>query len=103
MPRQSIGERPMTGAERQMRYRAAGVARVPVIRMHQPADHRNRARRWHDTVAALTELQAQYVPWLEALPESLRDSCTADALRAICDLGLDELQATDPPPGFGRD
>jgi hypothetical protein len=28
---------------------------------------------------------------------------TAEALRAICDLDLSELQAIDPPKGFGRD
>jgi len=28
---------------------------------------------------------------------------TAEALRAICDLDLTELQAIVPPRGFGRD
>jgi hypothetical protein len=103
MPRKSIGERPMTDAERQERYRAARAVGVPVIRIRRPADHRSRARRWNDAVAALAELQAQYAAWLDALPESLRDSATADALHAICDRDLGELQAIDPPRGFGRD
>ena len=51
----------------------------------------------------LVALQAQYVAWLETLPASLHDGATADALHAICDLDLSELQAIEPPKGFGRD
>ena len=100
MPRKLIGERPMTDAERQARHRAAGA---PVIRTRRPTDHRSRARRCHDAVAQLTELQAQYAVWLETLPANLQDGDTADALRAICELDLAELQAVEPPRGFGRD
>ncbi len=103
MPRKPIGERPMTDAERQARHRAARTAGALVIRTRRPADHRARARRWHDAVAELTELQAQYATWLEALPDSLQDGATADALRAVCDLDLTDLQAIDLPRGFGRD
>jgi len=35
--------------------------------------------------------------------DSLQDAATADALRAVCDLELTDLQAIDPPRGFGRD
>jgi hypothetical protein len=101
MPRKSVGETAMTGAERQARYRAARAA--PVIRMHRPADHRSRAQRWNDNVAGLVQAQAEYAAWLESLPDSLQQSVTADALRAICDLDLTELQAIIPPRGFGRD
>jgi hypothetical protein len=103
MPRKSIGERPMTDAERQARRRAARAAGASVVRTRRPADRRSRARRWHDAVAELAELQAQYVAWLDALPDSQQDGATADALRAICDLDLVELQAIEPPRGFGRD
>jgi len=103
MPRKSIGATAMTDAERQARYRAAHAAGAPVIRTRRPADHRSRARRWRDTVAVLTELQAQYVAWRDALPANLQDGALADALQAICDLDLTELQAIDPPRGFGRD
>ncbi len=103
MPRKSIGATAMTDAERQARYRAAHAAGAPVIRTRRPADHRSRARRWHDTVAELTELQAKYVAWRDALPANLQDSALADALQAICDLDLTELQAIEPPRGFGRD
>ena len=103
MPRRSIGERAMTDAERQARCRAARTAGLPVVRTRRPADHRSRARRWRDAVAELLDLQSQYVAWLEALPSNLQDSAIAEALQVICDLDLAELQAVDPPRGFGRD
>jgi uncharacterized membrane protein len=103
MPRQTIGDRPMTDAERQARYRAARAAGKPVLRIRRPADHRSRARRWTDHVTGLVEAQAEYAAWLESLPDNLRDSPLAEALQAICDLDLSELQAIIPPRGFGRD
>ena len=103
MPRQPIGEKAMTNAERQARYRAARAADAPMIRSHRPADRRSRVKRWHDAVAQLTELQQQYGDWLEALPANLQESLLADALQAICDLDLSDLQAVEPPRGFGRD
>jgi hypothetical protein len=103
MPRQPIGDRPMTDAERQARYRAARAAGAPTVRMRRPADHRSRARRWKEAVAELLQLQAQYAAWLEALPDNLRDSATAEALQAICDLDLTELVTIEAPRGFGRD
>ena len=51
MPAKALGERAMTDAERQARYRAARATGTPVIRTRHPADHRSRARRWDDTVA----------------------------------------------------
>ena len=103
MPRKSIGERPMTAAERQARCRAARAAGAPVVRTRRPADHRSRARRWNDNVTGLVDAQAEYAAWLDSLPDSLQDSATAEALRAICELDLTELQAIVPPRGFGRD
>ena len=103
MPRNPDGDRPMTDAERQARYRAARAAGKPVARTRRPIDHRSRARRWHDAVAILLELQAQYAAWLDALPDNQRDSALAEALQAMSDLDLDELQAIVPPRGFGRD
>jgi len=103
MPRKSIGETAMTDAERQARYRAAHTAGKPAIRIRRPADHRSRARRWCDAVAELADLQTQYATWLDALPRNLRESTTADALQAICDVDLTDLQAIEPPRGFGRD
>ena len=103
MPRKPIGDRPMTDAERQARRRTAQAAGKPASRIRSPTDRRSRVQRWRDAVAELTTVQAQCVAWLEALPTSLHDSTTAEALREICDLDLSELQATEPPRGFGRD
>jgi hypothetical protein len=110
MPAKAVGERAMTDAERQARYRAARAtehakegAGAPVIRTRRPADHRSRVRRWDDAVGELTKLQAEYDAWLQNLPENLQDTATAEALRAISELDLSELQAIVPPRGFGRD
>jgi hypothetical protein len=102
MPRPPLGEKPMTNAERQARHRASATVR-PVIRYRRATDHRSRAQRWRDSVAVLIGLQAEYRTWLEALPDNLQDSATAQALQAIDELDLDELQAIKPPTGFGRD
>jgi hypothetical protein len=93
----------MTGAERQARYRATHAAGAPVVRIHRPADRRSRIQRWNDTIAALTELQVEYGAWLDALPDNQQESATVEALRAIVELDLSELQAIEPPRGFGRD
>ena len=103
MPRKSLGETAMTDAERQARYRAARAAGKPVIRVRRALDHRGRARRWTDHVTGLVEAQIEFAAWLDSLPENLRDSVLAEALQAICDLDLTELQAIIPPRGFGRD
>lgn len=118
MPRPPTGETTMTGAERQARYRAARAAGAPVVRTRRPAeradrlslhrsasrpDRRSRIQRWNDTIAAAVELQAEYGGWLDALPDNQQDSALADALRAIVELDLTELQAVEPPRGSGRD
>ena len=77
--------------------------RAPIVRTRHQADHRGRARRWTDHVTGLVEEQVEFMAWLDSLPEKLQDSATADALRAICELDLSELQAIVPPRGFGRD
>jgi hypothetical protein len=102
MPRKSIGERPTTDGERQARCRAARVSGILAVRIRRPLDHRSRAKRWCDAVSELTTLQRHYAAWLEVVPENLQDSATAEALHAICDLDLTELQAIVPPRGFGR-
>ena len=66
-------------------------------------DRRSRPQRWHDAVAALLGLQAEYATWLDALPDSLRDSATAQALQDIVDLDLAPLADIQPPRGYGRD
>jgi len=94
----------MTHAERQARYRAAHAAEAPVtkVRYRKPVDRRARPQRWRDAVADLLEMQAEYQAWLDALPEGMAESPTADALRTICELDVAALEV-DPPRGFGRD
>ncbi len=103
MPRPSIGETAKTGGERQARYRTRHANGAPVIRIRRPIDRRSRIRRWNDAIAAAVELQAEYAEWLDALPDNQQDSTLAEALRAIVELDLSELQAIEPPRGFGRD
>src|SRR6516165_7923107 len=98
MPRRPLSDSPMTNAERQARHRAARAAALPVIHYRRAADRRSRAQRWHEAVAVLLALQAEYRTWLQVLPESLHEGATAQALQAIDDLDLDELQAIEPPP-----
>ena len=99
------GEHALSNAERQARYRARHQAEqpTPVVRYRRPADRRARPQRWRTAVAELVALQAEYANWYEALPESLRDSATADALHEIAELDLDALAAIVPPRGYGRD
>jgi hypothetical protein len=103
MPRTPLGDRPMTNAERQARHRAARTAAIPVIRYRRATDRRSRVQRWRDAAAELLALQAEYGAWLDALPETLLDGATGEALQAIVDLDLDELVAIEPPRGYGRD
>lgn len=102
--REPEGETPLSNAERQARYRARHKeAPSVVVRPRRPIDRRPRPRRWHDAVAELLTLQAAYTAWLEALPESLQGTATAEALQAIADLDLDALAGIEPPRGYGRD
>ena len=103
--RQPEGDHALSDAERQARYRARRQAEhTPSrVRYRRPADRRARPQRWHDAVAELLALQAEYAAWCDALPNSLRDSATAEALQAILELDLDVLADIEPPRGFGRD
>lgn len=103
MPRPTIAGRAMTNAERQARFRVAHAIAAVVVPHRPTTDRRSRARRWHDAVAEITALQAEYADWLEALPDNLANSATADALMAISEIDLTELHAITPPKGFGRD
>ena len=97
------GNKAMMAAERQARFRATHANRVPRIRYRRPADRRSRAQKWHAAVAELIALQDDYRTWLNALPQNLEANATAEALRAICDLDLSDLESVEPPRGFGRD
>jgi hypothetical protein len=103
--RQPEGEHALSDAERQARYRARRQAEQPppLVRYRRPADRRARPQRWHNAVAELLALQAEYAAWYDALPDSLRDSSTAEALQAIAELDLEALAEIVPPRGYGRD
>jgi hypothetical protein len=98
-----IGERALTGAERQARHRARQAEGAPVVRFRKPKDRRSRVQRWRDAVGELLLIQADCQQWLDGLSETLAHSATADALRAICDLDLSDLEVIEPPRGYGRD
>ena len=54
-------------------------------------------------MAALVNLQDEYRAWLDNLPASLVGSRLAEKLQAIAEIDLEELQAIEPPRGYGRD
>lgn len=99
------GEHALSNAERQTRYRAHRQAEQPspVVRYRRPMDRRARPQRWREAVAELLTLQTEYAEWYDALPESLRDSATAEALQAVVELDLQPLAEIVPPRGYGRD
>ena len=102
MPRPRIGALPMTPAQRQVRRRTRLRADCPLppTRQRRP---RPRPHRWAAAVATLIALQDEYCSWLDNLPASLEGSRLAEKLQAITELDLEELQAIDPPRGYGRD
>jgi hypothetical protein len=107
MGRRPQGEAALTGAERQARYRlrlglAPDQAPGQVV-PHRLPRARPLLRRWHDAVAGLVSLQAEYARWLDALPEATHDNATGEALQAMVDLDLEDIIAIQPPRGFGRD
>jgi len=103
--RKPDGETPLSNAERQARYRSRHRVGHPAAaaHSHRPADRRARPQRWRDAVTELLTLQAAYAAWLDALPDTLQGTATADALQAIVDIDLDTLAAIEPPRGYGRD
>jgi hypothetical protein len=103
--RKPQADQALSNAPRQARYRArrAAAKPLPAIPFRRPIRPPSRPQRWHAAVAELIALQAEFAAWYDALPESLQSSPTAEALRAIVDLDLDELTVIDPPRGYGRD
>jgi hypothetical protein len=103
--REPEGAAPLSKAARQARYRARHKQTQPsvTVRTRHSVDRRSRIQRWHDAVAELVDIQAGCAAWLDAMPESLRGTATAEALQTISDLDLDMLTAIEPPRGYGRD
>ena len=95
----------LSNAERQARFRARRQTPQPPLtikRSPAPA-RRSRSKRWNDALAEMFAVQAECAAWFDALPESLRDSTTAEALQEMIDLDLDAIAAVQPPRGYGRD
>jgi hypothetical protein len=107
MPRGRMpeGSAALSNAERQARHRAKmPVLHSPLaIKRPQAAARRSRSKRWNDALAEMIAVQAECAAWFDALPESLRDSATAEALQEMIDLDLDAIAAVQPPRGYGRD
>jgi hypothetical protein len=102
--RQPEGEAALSNAERQARYRARRVAPQPPVVLQRPAaGRRSRPQRWNEALAELLAVQAECAAWYEALPDSLRDSATAEALQEMIELDLEAIAAVQPPLGYGRD
>ena len=93
----------LSNAERQRRFRERRKEQQPRIHYRRPQDRRSRPQRWRDAVQTLVDLQAAYQDWLENLPEGLQGSAVAEKLEAICEYDFGDLEALEPPKGFGRD
>ena len=77
--REPEGEIALTNAERQARYRARRLVEQPpvIVRQSRPS-RQSRGKRWDNALAVMMTVQAECAAWFEALPESLRDSATAE-------------------------
>ena len=93
----------LSNAERQRRFRERRNAEQPRIHYRRPKDRRSRPQRWHQAVQTLLDLQAEYQGWLDALPGNLQGSEVHTRLEAICGYDFGDLEALEPPRGFGRD
>ena len=103
MPRHRIGPIPLSPAERQARCRTKLRRQIPGPPATPSRRISPRPKRWAAAVAALVNLQEEYRAWLDNLPPNLESSPLADKLQAIAELDLEELQAIEPPRGYGRD
>jgi hypothetical protein len=102
--REPEGSTALTNAERQARYRARRSVPQPPVTIRQPQpSRRSRTKRWNDALAEMIAVQAECAAWFDALPISLRDNATAEALQEMIDLDLDAIAAIQPPLGYGRD
>jgi hypothetical protein len=102
--REPEGETALSNAERQARYRARRLAeQFPAVIEERRPPRQSRQKRWDDALAVMLAVRAECAAWFEALPESLCDSATAEALQEMIYLDLDSIAAVRPPLGYGRD
>ena len=100
------GQRALSAAERQARYRARHTGAV-VIRYRRPTDRRSRAQCWHDAVAELIALQGEYAQWFAALPEATRDGAVMPSRPSLISTSMRSPQssrraASDVISGYWR-
>ena len=93
----------LSNAERQRRFRERRKEQQPRIHYRRPQDRRRRPQRWRDAVQTLVDLQAEYRDWFDSLPANLQASSLAERLEAVCEYDFGDLEALEPPRGFGRD
>ena len=100
-----LGERALTPAERQARYRAAQAVGIKPVHYRRPADRRSRPRQWEDAVNTLARCLDAYQAWRDSLPENLAEATIGVRLDTLLELRghVDALQAAELPKGFGRD
>jgi hypothetical protein len=82
--RPPLGERALSGAERQARYRGRQAGTRPAS-LRQPRAIRpaSRPQRWRAAVSELVASQAEYAAWFDALPDALRDSAIGERCRRL--------------------
>ena len=92
--RKPMGEKPLTGAERQARYRAKAQEdhRKALDRARRRARNPSRVAQWEEAVETLIGLQEEFQEWQENLPENLASSALAEKLDTICNLDLNSLR-----------
>ena len=100
MPRHRIGPIPLSPAERQARRRTKLRRQIP----GPPATPSRRiSRGQNDGPRRWPPWSICKSAWLDNLPPNLESSPLAHKLQAIAELDLEELQAIEPPRGYGRD
>ena len=93
----------MTPAEKQRRYRERIRAGQRPARWRKPQDRRSAPQRWRDAVAELLDLQARWTEIHDELPEGMAGSEYGQRLAEVASLDLSEIEAIEPPRGYGRD
>ena len=95
----------LSDAERARLYRERRKVGERSVRYRRPANRRSKPRQWDDAVQTLLDLLDGYLAWRDNLPPGVADSAIAERLDAMLELRelVEQLQAAEPPKGFGRD
>jgi len=95
----------LTDAERAKRYRDRRNQGVRPVHYRRPADRRSKPEQWEQAVQTLLDLLDGYQDWRDNMPPGVADSPTAQRLDEMLELRdlVEQLQAAEPPKGFGRD